>query len=143
MSADGMSTGMEADLQGALLAVLRTDAALQSSLGSPARIFDAETESPVFPCIELERHEVRPRGASGADGEAHTLSFGLRSRSGGRAEAMRLLGGLRRAVERARPGLAGQRIVLIQPVYADVMRTPDLREFRGILRVRIITEEAV
>ena len=56
--------------------------------------------------------------------------------------AKEALGALRAACERMVLTLSGQRAVLIQPVYSDVLRAPDLRSFRGLLRVRIITEEA-
>ena len=82
------------------------------------------------------------RGSAGASGHAHTLSFAIHSRDGGRAAAKEALGALRAACERMSLTLSGQRVVLIQPVYSDVLRAPDLRSFRGLLRVRIITEEA-
>lgn len=143
MSADGMIWSAEAALQRAFLAALRADADVQAVLGDPARIFDDESPAPVFPYARLERHEVAERSATGAAGQAHTLSFGIRCRDGGRAAAKDAVGALRAAAEAADLALAGQRVVLIQPVYSDVVRTPDLREFRGLLRIRIITEEAV
>ena len=143
MSADGMLWSAEAALERAFLEGLRADAAVQAVLGSPARIYDDETTEPVFPYAELDRHEVGNRGASGSPGQAHTLTLAVRSRDGGRAVAKEVLGALRAAAERLDLMLAGQRCVLIQTVYSDVMRTPDLRAFRGIIRIRIITEEAM
>ena len=142
MSADGMMWTAEAALERAFLAALRADADVQALLGHPARIFDDETTEPVFPYAELERHEVATRGAAGVDGQAHTLTLAVRSRDGGRSVAKEILGALRAAAEAAEPVLAGQRVVLVQTVYCDVMRAPDLRSFRGLIRIRIITEEA-
>lgn len=142
MSADIMAAGAEAELQIAVLDALRADAGVQDVLGSPARIFDGETDAPLFPYVELERHDVRPRGSAGRAGQAHTITFGLRSRSGGRADAVRILSALRQVIDGLGGELATQTVLLSQTLYADVMRTPDLREFRGVLRVRIITEEA-
>lgn len=142
MSADGMMWSAEAALERAFLVALRADADVQAVFGNPARIFDDESPEPVFPYAELERHEVEDRGTSGKAGQAHTLTLSVRSRDDGRAGAKAALGALRAASERAEVALMGQRTVLIQPVYSDVMRARDLRSFRGVLRVRIITEEA-
>ncbi|MGB3626538.1 MAG: DUF3168 domain-containing protein [Henriciella sp.] len=141
MSADGMLWSAEAALERAFLEALRADAEVQSLLGSPARIFVAETDQAAFPHAILERHECADRSASGVAGQAHTLTLAVRSRDGGRADVKDILGALRAAGEAAVLSLAGQRVVLIQTVYSDAMRTPDLREFRGLLRIRIITEE--
>ena len=142
MSADGMIWSAEADLERAVLESLRSDGDVQAIFGNPARIFDDETEQPAFPYAELERHGVEPRNISGSAGQAHTLTISTRSRDGGREEAKAALGTLRAAANRMTLALTGQRTVLVQPVYSDVMRAPDLRSFRGVLRIRIITEEA-
>lgn len=75
-------------------------------------------------------------------GQSHTITLSVRSRDGGRAAAKEVIGALRQAADNAGITLASQRVVMVQTIYSDVMRTPDLREFRGIIRVRIITEEA-
>lgn len=142
MSTATFPSGVEAELQLAVIDALRSDAGVQARLGNPARIFDGDSDEPVFPCVEMERHDVRPNGSAGNAGSAHTLSFGLRSRTGGRAEAMRILSELRRVLDVFSFTSDGLRSVLSQTLYSDVMRTPDLREFRGVIRVRIILEGA-
>ncbi len=142
MSADGMIWPAEAALERAFLTALRTDGDVQALLGSPARIFDDETQEPAFPCAFLDRHEVSERSVSGMAGQSHTITLSVRSRDGGRAAAKEVIGALRQAADNAGITLASQRVVMVQTIYSDVMRTPDLREFRGIIRVRIITEEA-
>ena len=57
----------EAAIQVALMALLRADVSVQSVFGNPARVFDAESEAPIFPYAQLERHEVTPSGAAQAD----------------------------------------------------------------------------
>lgn len=142
MSTPTFPSGVEAELQLAVMEALRGDTGVQAYLGNPARIFDGDSDQPVFPCVELERHDVRPHGSAGYAGSAHTLSFGLRSRMGGRAEAMRILSELRRVFDAFSFAADGLRTVLSQTLYSDVMRTPDLREFRGVLRVRISLDGA-
>ncbi|MEM5517886.1 DUF3168 domain-containing protein [Henriciella sp. AS95] len=142
MSADGMIWSAEMALQQSFLTALQADPNLQALLGNPARIFDDETEQPAFPHVVLEAHTCEDRGASGVAGQSHTLTLAVRSRDGGRAAVKEIIGALRAACEGMELMLSGQRVVLIQPLYGDAMRTPDLREFRGLLRIRIITEEA-
>lgn len=130
----------ETALSAALLAGLRADTRLQALLGSPPRLFDGETEAPAYPFALLERHEVTPSDASGVAGLEHRLTLSVRTRESGRAGAMAALGDLRAAVETLDLHLSGQRVVLLHVVYADVLRTQDLRAFRGLLRVRAVTE---
>lgn len=142
MSGEVMAAQAEAELQAALLGAMRADSGVQALLGTPSRLFDGETDGAAYPYAVLERHEVRASGSIGSAGQAHTFSFGVRSRFGGRHAAMDVVASLRAAVEQASPDLTHQRIILIQTIYSDVMRTPDLTAFRGVLRVRVITEEA-
>lgn len=142
MSAPSFPSGVEAELQLAVMEALRCDTGVQAYLGNPARVFDGDSDEPVFPCVELERHDVRSNGSAGYTGSAHTLSFGLRTRMGGRAKAMRILSELRRVLDAFSFSSDGLRSVLSQTIYCDVMRTPDLREFRGVIRIRIILEGA-
>ncbi|KCZ66212.1 hypothetical protein L53_02510 [Hyphomonas sp. L-53-1-40] len=57
----------EAAIESALMDLLRADAGVQSVFGNPARVFDAESDAPIFPYAQLERHEVTPAGAAQAD----------------------------------------------------------------------------
>lgn len=142
MSADGtLFAGAEAELSRALLAALKADPDVQGAFGTPARLFDDESRSAPYPFAVLERHETEPSGASGVDGQIQRITLAVYSRRGGRSEAKALLGIVRAAAERAQPVLIGQRIVLLQTVYSDVLRSPDLRRFRGLIRLKIITEE--
>ena len=130
----------EAAFATALLAGLRDDPDLRALLGTPPRLFDGETEAPAYPFALLERHEATPADASRVAATEHRLTLSVRTREAGRAGAMAALGVLRRAVDGLDLRLQGQRVVLLHVVYADVLRTQDLRAFRGLLRVRAVTE---
>lgn len=132
----------EAEVASALLALLRQDTGMQSAFGQPARVVDAESFQPAFPFVRLERHEVEPADSSCVAGQVHRLTLAVSSRHGGRIEARALVGLLRAAIEATPLSLTGQNVVLQQVVYSDVMRTGDLSAFRGLVRVRIISEEA-
>ena len=129
------------DLIEAVLSALRADPSLQAILGTPARIFDGETQSAPYPFVTLERYECVDTSASESVCTEHRLQFASLSDVGGQSEAKQLLNRLRLAVQRLQISPTGQRVVLIHPTYSDVMRTRNPRFMRGILRVRIHTEE--
>lgn len=137
-----MSGRAEEAVQAALMALLRADADVQSVFGTPARVLDAESEEPLYPYALLERHETSPAGASLATGLEHRIALASYSRDDGVRGAKQCLSALRAAVEGADWTVAGQHIVLSQVIYADAMRTADKRAFRGVVRIRIISEEA-
>ena len=132
----------EAAIQDALIALLRADAGVQAVFGTPARVFDAESEAPVFPYAQLERHEVTAAGAALVEGHEHRLTLAVFTREGGLKAAKATVAALREAVEGAEWSVPGVHVVMAQVVYGDVMRTADKRAFRGIVRIRIISEEA-
>ncbi len=131
-----------ADLQRALLEALRADPVVRAHLGMPARVFDQDTFAPAYPFARLERHEMTPAGSSQYGGQDHRFTLVVISRHGGRAEAREIVDVLARAAEAASFELAGQSIVLVRAVYTDVLRSSDMRSFRGLLRLRIVAEEA-
>ena len=131
----------EAAIQSAILDILRGNSGVQAAFGSPPRIFDAETEDQMLPYAQLERHEVTPGGASLTQGLEHRITlavFGQQSLADTKTE----LSALRSAVEEAVWDVTGHTIVLAHVVYSDVMRTSDRRLYRGLIRIRIISEEA-
>ncbi|MCR9194975.1 MAG: DUF3168 domain-containing protein [Hyphomonas sp.] len=131
----------DSDLIATLLEALRGDSGLQTMLGSPARVFDDETRAPLFPYIMLERWERQDASTSGVNGADHRLQFATLSRDGGHSAAKELLAALRMALQRVELILDNQHVVLVHPTYSDVMRAPNRQVFRGVMRVRIITEE--
>ena len=141
MSAPAIALDGDSELIDALLEVLREDAGLQSLLGTPARVFDDETGTALFPYVVLERCERQDASVTSFVGGDHRLQFATLSREGGHRAAKELLAGLRVALQSAELSLTRQRVVLIHPTYSDVMRAPNRQVFRGVMRVRIVTEE--
>ncbi len=140
MSAAEISVSGEHDLIAAVLSALRADAAVQAALGDPARIYDDETPGPAYPYAVIERHESQAADTVHARGLEHTLQVATYSRHGGAYESKRLLSALRAAFETMQIALPDQRVVLIVPTYCDAMRTKNQYQFRGVLRIRIVTE---
>ena len=132
----------ESDVQTALLIMLRADASVQAIFGNPARVYDDETRGPDYPFALLERHETKPADTQSVPGTEHTFTLAVISRYGGRVLVREALGVLRAAIEGTNMIVPGQHVVLSFTTYADVLRTRDLRAYRGLLRIKIITEEA-
>ncbi len=130
----------EGHVQAALLSVLRGDADVAAIFGP--RIYDDESEAPAFPFVRVERHECRPVGASLGEATEHVFTLAVSSRDGGLREARGALAALRAAVDAAEWSLPEGRVALAYTTYSDVMRQADRRAFRGLIRFRIISEEA-
>lgn len=141
MSAASLSSAQDTDLIDEVLEALRADQNLQGELGTPARIYDAETEAPAYPYVMLDRYERTDTSVSQALCAEHSFQFVCLSNTGGQSEAKRLLSRLRLALQRMQLHPNGLRVVLIHPTYSDVMRARNQRFLRGVLRVRIHTEE--
>lgn len=141
MSEISPPSAIDSDLIDEVLGALKSDTGLQEVLGDPARIFDAETQAAVYPYVTLERYERLDTSVSGAICAEHRLQFASLSDHGGQRGAKRLLTSLRLALQRMQLSPKNQRVVMIHPTYSDVMRTRNPRFLRGILRVRIHTEE--
>lgn len=142
MSFDQLAASSETDVATAILAHLRADIGVQSRLGTPPRIFDDETENAIFPYAELTRVETEPADSSGVRAQVHRLTISTLSRHGGRQEALALVGAVRRAVEARNMQIPGKHVVLCQVFYSDVVRTADKRRFRGLVSIKLVTEEA-
>lgn len=142
MSADGFAPTADSLLVSALVAALRADADVQSAFGSSARVYEEEPPGAVYPFAYVQGHQTTPSGSALHEGRTHTIAFIVKSRHGGRMEARALLGVLQAAAERAALELPEQRVVLVLGVYADAMRARNLQSFRGLLRLRLVTEEA-
>ncbi|WP_022694619.1 DUF3168 domain-containing protein [Ponticaulis koreensis] len=111
---------------------------IQESFGTPARILNGEEGRAAFPFLRLARHEIRDDGQL----SDHRLSLEIYSRSGGRAEANRLIALVADALRAAELSPEGQSLVVFYPVFSDVFLRADGTTFRGLLRLRAITDEA-
>ncbi len=129
------------NVQSAVLAHLREDATVQATFGHPARLIDADSEAAAFPFARLEAHEMSEAGASGVDASEHRLTLAVHVREGGLAAAKAAVDVLRDSLQAATGDGLGLALVLLQVTYCDVTRAPDRRAYRGLLRIRMITEE--
>jgi hypothetical protein len=121
--------------------VLRESTEIQADFGNPVRLVAGETARAAFPYIRLARHEIRPRGPSGEDSPEHRISLEVFSRSGGREEGMRLTGLIGEILRQAELSPSGYRLILFFPVFSDVFLRSDGTTFRGLLRLRALSEK--
>lgn len=120
--------------------VLRQASEIKAEFGDPVRLIEDETGRAAFPFLRLSRHDVRPQSDGVAGLSEHRLNIEVLSRAGGRTEASRLVGVAADALRNATLTPAGYRVVLSYPVYADVFLRRDGTTFRGLLRLRALTE---
>lgn len=133
-----MSGRVEAAVQAALMTGLRADAGVVTAFGDPARVYDDETRAPAFPFARIERHESVPTGTGETE---HKISIAVTSREGGLMEAKDALSAIRAAIEGMAWDVAGHHVVMAHVIYADTMRASGGEAFRGLIRIRIISEE--
>ena len=111
---------------------------IQESFGAPVRILNGEEGRAACPFLRLARHEIRDDGQL----SDHRLSVEISSRSGGRPEANHLIALVADALRAADLSPEGQSLVVFYPVFSDVFLRADGTTFRGLLRLRAITDEA-
>jgi hypothetical protein len=125
-------------LQKALLAHLRSDAALAALLGDPPRIHDVAPQAADWPMVLFGRAESRPWGGLEGEGVEHVLTLTCLSRFDGAEEAKAIVAALRARLHGGEVALEGWRLVNLRVTYADVFRVAEGRQ--GVVRVRAVTE---
>lgn len=126
--------------QQALDAAFRGDAGVQAVLGNPVRLHEAPIKLSAFPYAWWRRWETRPADSSGTKSEEHVATLEVVCRQTGVDVARAALEALAACASSARPTASGVRIVLILPVYCDVLRSADGRSWLGVLRIKILAD---
>lgn len=126
--------------QQALDAMFRANPAVQAILGNPVRLVEAPVKLTAFPFALWRRWESRPIDASLVQSDEHIATLEVVCRQTGADVARQAIAALATCAAEARPNAMGARIVLILPLYSDVMRSADGRSWFGILRLKIIAD---
>ncbi len=127
---------LEAEVRRVILAA----SSLQEAFGTPVRLMGADETRAAFPFLRLDRHEIRPEAPAAGALIEHRLSVEVYSRSGGREEANRLVSLVGETLRTADISPDGLKIVLFYPVYSDVFLRSDGTTFRGLIRLRALSE---
>lgn len=126
--------------QQALDAVFRANPAVQAVLGNPVRLVEAPVKLTAFPFAVWRRWESKPIDASLVQSDEHIATLELVCRQNGADVARQAIAALATCAAEAKPNAVGARIVLILPLYSDVMRSADGRSWLGIVRLKIIAD---
>lgn len=129
-----------AALENEIRRVILEDVSLQAEFGTPVRLIDETSARCAFPFIRFVRHDIRPEEPIAGGPIEHRISLEVMVRSGGRAEANRLLGVLSDRLRAASLTPSGLNLILFHPVYSDVFLRADGTIFRGLLRLRALSE---
>ena len=131
-------SGAEAVLRDALTSWLEADAGVQAVLGNPVRINLTPEDERIRPFAAWGRCETRPLDAQDVRLEEVRLTLQLSVRA---EDGLEATGALREALGHAAPVLpAPWRLVRIQPVFSDVLRTRSIGLMRGVIRLLALVE---
>jgi hypothetical protein len=136
-----VSIGAEEALESAILGVLAMDADIKVVLGDPPRVFEAAEARPLYPYLEIARHEAISAGSAGSEANEHRIDLAIASRDGGRAEARAALAAVRGALAGASLTMEGWRCVLLVPVFADMVRGK-FGAYCALIRIKAVVEPA-
>jgi hypothetical protein len=126
--------------QAILDAAFKADADVAAALGSPVRLYDAPVRMGAMPFAVWRRWETRSIDASDSPTQEHVATLEIISKQTGTAEARAAIEALAKRASGSFPASGGAKIILILPVYSDVLRGSDGRSWLGILRLKIIAE---
>jgi Protein of unknown function (DUF3168) len=126
--------------QNALDVVFKGDGDVIAALGSPVRIYDAPVKMGAMPFAVWRRWETRNVDTSAVATHEHIATLEVVSKQTGASEARAAVAALAARASGAVPNAIGAKIVLVLPVYTDVMRSVDGRTWLGIVRLKIIAE---
>jgi len=126
--------------QQALDAVFRADPAVQAVLGNPVRLVEAPVKLAAYPFAFWRRWESKPVDASVVQSDEHIATLEVICRQPEAEIARQAVAALATCAAAAKPNPVGARIVLILPLYSDVMRSADGRSWLGIVRLKIIAD---
>jgi hypothetical protein len=126
--------------QAALDQHFKADAAVIAALGNPVRLYDASVKMGAMPFAYWRRWETRNADASDTPTEEHIATLEVVSKQTGAGEARAAVAALTARASRPVAEAVGAKIVLVLPVYSDVLRAVDGRTWLGIVRLKIIAE---
>jgi len=126
-------------LQKAIHTRLTTDAGVLALLGSP-RVYDDVPRQPTFPYVSYGQSTARDWSTGTDEGHEHIVSLHVWTRGAGRKPAHELSGAVEAALDQQPLALEGHRLVSLRHEFSDVRREDDGETWRGLLRLRAVTE---
>lgn len=134
-----MSTNPALALQTALRSTLIADAGLVAVLGGE-RVHDDVPQGSGFPYVTLGDIETTDWSTQTARGHEHKVTINVWSQHHGRKEVQTIIGEIDRILDGADPVLVNHRLVNLRVVFWTAQRSPDGETYRGLMRLRAVTE---
>ncbi len=135
-----MSTLASFELQLAIVAQLKQDSALLSSLGGD-HVYDAVPARAAYPYIAYGPVSLRDWSNGSNAGQEHTISLACYSREPGFREAYGLSDAIIDSLENAALDLDDHKLVLLRFDTAEFRREPDPATTRALINFRALTEK--
>jgi hypothetical protein len=126
--------------QEALEAAFKADTGVIAALGNPVRIYDAPVKMAALPFAVWRRFETRTLDSSGGITHEHIATLEVVCKQSGANEARLAVAAIAARASGPVPTAVGAKIILVLPVYSDVMRAVDGKTWLGIVRLKIIAE---
>jgi len=126
--------------QQALDAMFKADPEVQAVLGNPVRLLEAPVKLAAYPYAVWRRWETKPVDVSLVRSDEHIATLEVVCRQPGAEAAREALTALMACAGQGSPNASGARIVLVLPLYGDVLRSSDGKSWLGIMRLKIIAD---
>ena len=137
-----MTADSQWPLQQAVFAALSGDAALQTLIGNPARVYDHVPQDSPFPYVVVGEATTRPFDTKTEDGMEQTLTIHSWSRYRGFSETKQIMGAIVDALDQQALSVTGHELVLLRFEFSDSFLDEDGLTRHGVQRIRALTEEA-
>lgn len=128
-----------AELQKAIFARLKADAALTGLLGA-SKIFDRAPANVAFPYVTFGRTSGFDWSTGTEDGNEHLFTLHFWSKAKGKAESLELIEAARAALHDAPLTLETHHLVNLRQEFSEARFDEDLSLYHGLLRFRAVTE---
>ncbi|WP_300529558.1 DUF3168 domain-containing protein [Maricaulis sp.] len=127
------------DIRAAVETALAANAGARALLGDPLRLAASRSRHLAFPHASWGRMTLLSRGAEGVDLTECRLTLDVWCRDG---DAAAVTGQLRSILRDLSPVMpAGTVLMTLEPVYTDVFQTANPRIQRGLVRLRVLTQQ--
>ena len=128
-------------LQRAVYERLTSAAEVTATLGGP-NVYDDVPRGATYPYLTIGQSSTRDWSTASEDGEEHTLTLHVWTRSRGRRQVQVIMSAVRTALHDASLTLSGYALVNLRHELSEARRDGDGETYHGLMRFRAVTEPA-
>lgn len=126
-------------LQKAIHAALTGSSTLTALLGGP-RVYDDIPRGVAYPYVTFAQSVERDWSTGSEPGDEHTITLHVWSHEPGRKQAHAIMHAIRAALHDQPLALDDHRLVNLRHEFSETRREGDGETFRGLVRLRAVTE---